>query len=136
MSSVYRPLVNFIATAMQTVLNLGLLCLGIILIVFLGKETLHLADVLFTPEPTSKYRLVEGLVVYFLYFEFIALIVKYFQSGFHFPLRYFVYIGITAIVRLIIIDHESPMAVLIYSAAILILVITLWLCNSNRLNRE
>ena len=136
MSSVYRPLVNFIATAMQTVLNLGLLCLGIILIVFLGKETLHLADVLFTPEPTSKYRLVEGLVVYFLYFEFIALIVKYFQSGFHFPLRYFVYIGITAIVRLIIIDHESPMAVLIYSAAILILVITLWLCNSNRLKRE
>lgn len=136
MSSVYRPLVNFIATSMQTVLNLGLLCLGIILIVFLGKETLHLADVLFTPEPTSKYRLVEGLVVYFLYFEFIALIVKYFQSGFHFPLRYFVYIGITAIVRLIIIDHESPMAVLIYSAAILILVITLWLCNSNRLKRE
>lgn len=136
MSSVYRPLVKFIATAMQTVLNLGLLCLGIILIVFLGKETLHLADVLFTPEPTSKYRLVEGLVVYFLYFEFIALIVKYFQSGFHFPLRYFVYIGITAIVRLIIIDHESPMAVLIYSAAILILVITLWLCNSNRLKRE
>lgn len=136
MSSVYRPLVNFIATAMQTVLNLGLLCLGIILLVFLGKETLHLADVLFTPEPTSKYRLVEGLVVYFLYFEFIALIVKYFQSGFHFPLRYFVYIGITAIVRLIIIDHESPMAVLIYSAAILILVITLWLCNSNRLKRE
>ena len=136
MSSVYRPLVNFIATAMQTVLNLGLLCLGIILIVFLGKETLHLADVLFSPEPTSKYRLVEGLVVYFLYFEFIALIVKYFQSGFHFPLRYFVYIGITAIVRLIIIDHESPMAVLIYSAAILILVITLWLCNSNRLKRE
>ena len=136
MSSVYRPLVNFIATAMQTVLNLGLLCLGIILIVFLGNETLHLADVLFTPEPTSKYRLVEGLVVYFLYFEFIALIVKYFQSGFHFPLRYFVYIGITAIVRLIIIDHESPMAVLIYSAAILILVITLWLCNSNRLKRE
>ena len=136
MSSVYRPLVNFIATAMQTVLNLGLLCLGIILIVFLGKETLHLADVLFTPEPTSKYRLVEGLVVYFLYFEFIALIVKYFQSGFHFPLRYFVYIGITAIVRLIIIDHESPMAVLIYSAAILILVITLWLCDSNRLKSE
>ncbi|MFK9860118.1 phosphate-starvation-inducible PsiE family protein, partial [Klebsiella pneumoniae] len=51
-------------------------------------------------------------------------------------LRYFVYIGITAIVRLIIVDHESPLAVLIYSAAILILVITLWLCNSNRLKRE
>ncbi len=100
------------------------------------EETLHLADVLFAPEQTSKYELVEGLVVYFLYFEFIALIVKYFQSGFHFPLRYFVYIGITAIVRLIIVDHKAPMDVLIYSAAILLLVITLWLCNSKRLKRE
>ena len=128
MTSLSRPCVEFISTILQTVLNLGLLCLG--------KETVHLADVLFAPEQTSKYELVEGLVVYFLYFEFIALIVKYFQSGFHFPLRYFVYIGITAIVRLIIVDHKSPLDVLIYSAAILLLVITLWLCNSKRLKRE
>lgn len=132
MTSLSRPRVEFISTILQTVLNLGLLSLGLILVVFLGKETLHLADVLFAPEQTSKYE----LVVYFLYFEFIALIVKYFQSGFHFPLRYFVYIGITAIVRLIIVDHKSPMDVLIYSAAILLLVITLWLCNSKRLKRE
>lgn len=132
MTSLSRPRVEFISTILQTVLNLGLLCLGLILVVFLGKETVHLADVLFAPEQTSKYE----LVVYFLYFEFIALIVKYFQSGFHFPLRYFVYIGITAIVRLIIVDHKSPLDVLIYSAASLLLVITLWLCNSKRLKRE
>ncbi|MGP3593620.1 phosphate-starvation-inducible protein PsiE [Vagococcus sp. WN89Y] len=136
MTPLTRPRVEFISTILQAVLNLGLLSLGLILIVFLGKETLHLADVLFAPVQTTKYELVEGLVVYFLYFEFIALIVKYFQSGLHFPLRYFVYIGITAIVRLIIIDHDSPMDVLIYSAAILLLVITLWICNSSRLKRE
>ena len=131
------PRVEWISTVMQAVLNLGLLALGVILIIFLGKETFHLAKVLFTPsEQVSKYLLIEGLVVYFLYFEFIALIVKYFQSGYHFPLRYFVYIGITAIVRLIIIDHKDPMDVLIYSGAILLLVITLWLCNSGRLKRE
>ena len=93
---------EWISSILQTVLNLGLLSLGLILVIFLGKETLHLADVLFSPVQASKYELVEGLVVYFLYFEFIALIVKYFQSGYHFPLRYFIYIGITAIVRLII----------------------------------
>ena len=114
---------EWISSILQTVLNLGLLSLG-------------LADVLFSPVQASKYELVEGLVVYFLYFEFIALIVKYFQSGYHFPLRYFIYIGITAIVRLIIVDHKSPMDVLIYSGAILLLVITLWLCNSKRLKRE
>ncbi|RKQ40302.1 phosphate-starvation-inducible protein PsiE [Enterobacter sp. R1(2018)] len=129
--------VELISTVLQTVLNLGLLTLGLILIIFLGKETLHLANVLFTPsEQASKYLFIEGLVVYFLYFEFIALIVKYFQSGYHFPLRYFIYIGITAIVRLIIVDHKQPLDVLIYSGAILLLVITLWLCNSSRLKRE
>ena len=127
---------EWISSILQTVLNLGLLSLGLILVIFLGKETLHLADVLFSPVQVSKYELVEGLVVYFLYFEFIALIVKYFQSGYHFPLRYFIYIGITAIVRLIIVDHKSPMDVLIYSGAILLLVITLWLCNSKRLKRR
>ena len=136
MNSLPRPLVELISTLLQIVLNLGLLCLAVILVVFLGKVTLHLADVLFAPEKTSKFELVEGLVVYFLYFEFIALIVKYFQSGFHFPLRYFVYIGITAIVRLIIVDHQSPVDVLMYSGSILLLVVTLWICNSKRLRRE
>lgn len=126
-----------IATALQMVLNVGLLVLGVILIIFLGKETIHLANVLLnTGEQASSYLLIEGIVIYFLYFEFIALIVKYFQSGYHFPLRYFIYIGITAIVRLIIVDHKNPFDTLAYAAAILILVITLWLANSNRLKRE
>ena len=128
---------EMVARVLQTVLNAGLLSLAIILMVFLGRETLRLAYVLFAQsEPVTKYQLVGGLLVYFLYFEFIALIVKYFQSGYHFPLRYFVYIGITAIVRLIIIDHESASDVLLHAGAILLLVITLWLCNTSRLKRE
>ncbi|AUX95083.1 phosphate-starvation-inducible protein PsiE [Mixta gaviniae] len=126
-----------IAAVLQWVLNVGLLILAVILIVFLGKETIHLANVLLnTGEAASAYLLVEGIVIWFLYFEFIALVVKYFQSGYHFPLRYFVYIGITAIIRLIVVDHKNPFDTLCYSAAILILVVTLWLANSNRLKRE
>lgn len=132
-----NPIAQKIARLMQWVLNAGLLILAFILMVFLGKETVHLANVLFsTSEQASSYLLIEGIVIYFLYFEFIALIVKYFQSGYHFPLRYFVYIGITAIIRLIIVDHKNPFDTLCYSAAILLLVITLWLANSNRLKRE
>ncbi|AXF78120.1 phosphate-starvation-inducible protein PsiE [Erwinia tracheiphila] len=126
-----------IAWILQMVLNTGLITLACILSIFLCKETIHLYSVLLnTGEQISSYLLIEGIVIYFLYFEFIALIVKYFQSGYHFPLRYFVYIGITAIIRLIIVDHKNPFDTLAYSIAILILVITLWLANSNRLKRE
>ena len=68
---------------------------------------------------------VEGILVFFLYFEFVALIVKYFKNNYHFPLRYFIYIGITAIIRLIIVQHDDPKSVLIWAAAILLLVISL-----------
>lgn len=126
-----------LAFALQMVLNAGLIALAVILVIFLGKETIHLANVLLnTGEQTSSYLLIEGIVIYFLYFEFIALIVKYFQTGYHFPLRYFVYIGITAIIRLIIVDHKNPLDTLAYTFAIFILVCTLWLANSNRLKRE
>lgn len=126
-----------IADALQMILNIGLVCLSIILIIFLGRQTFDLARVLLNAgEQSSTYLLIEGIVTYFLYFEFIALIVKYFQSGYHFPLRYFIYIGITAIIRLIVVDHENPLDTLCYSAAILILVVTLWLANRSRLMRE
>jgi protein PsiE len=126
-----------ISVVMQRILNVFLLGLAAILMLFLGRETYHLALVLFVNnDQSSSYLLIEGIVIYFLYFEFIALIVKYFSSGYHFPLRYFIYIGITAIIRLIIVDHKSPYDTLVYACAILVLVVTLFLANSERLRRE
>lgn len=125
-----------IPTFLQFVLNVSMFCLAIILIVFLGKESWSLADTFFSFPATKSYDFVEGLLTWFLYFEFIALIVKYFKSGSHFPLRYFVYIGVTAIIRLIIVHYDSPMNVLLYSLSILTLVITLWVCSSSRLTRD
>lgn len=128
---------TLISRLLQWILNIALIGLAAILAIFLAKETYHLALALFVSnDSTSSYMLVEGIVIYFLYFEFIALIAKYFQSGYHFPLRYFIYIGITAIIRLIIVDHKNPYYTLVYSGAILILVIVLYLANSSRLKRE
>jgi protein PsiE len=126
-----------ISIIMQRILNVFLLGLAAILMIFIGRETYHLAMVLFVNnDQSSSYLLIEGIVIYFLYFEFIALIIKYFSSGYHFPLRYFIYIGITAIIRLIIVDHKSPYDTLVYACAILVLVVTLFLANGERLRRE
>ena len=131
--NIYR----YLAAALQMILNLALTVLALILLVFLAKETSTLIYALFLEsEKASSYLLIEGIVIYFLYFEFIVLIIKYFQSGYHFPLRYFIYIGITAILRLIIVDHDDALATLIYSGAILVLVITLYLAHSDKLHSE
>jgi protein PsiE len=103
---------------------------------FLLKETWALVLILLKNQPGhGSYEMIEVIVIWFLYFEFIALIAKYFESRFHFPLRYFIYIGITAIVRLIIVDHEKPVSTLIYALAILVLLVSLYIANTRLLKR-
>ena len=109
------------------VMNLGLLIIGILLSFGLLMEAKEIFDegMKFLTSQGSYQNFIEEIVVFFLYFEFVALIVKYFKNNYHFPLRYFIYIGITAIVRLIIVQHDNPYSVLIWSGAILLLVISL-----------
>ncbi len=78
-----------------TVLNLGLLCLGLILVVFLGKKRyIWLMCCSRQNKPVNmSCRRAGGLLSLFRIYRADC---EVFQSGFHFPLRYFVYIGITA----------------------------------------
>lgn len=127
-----RP--KIMAKFLQAILSLGLLCLAAILIIFLARETWALVCILLYSDK-GNYQLIEAIIVWFLYFEFIALIAKYFKAKYHFPLRYFIYIGITAIIRLIIIDHDNPVNTLIYSFAILLLMLALYIANTKLLKR-
>lgn len=116
-----------IASIFLWVMNVGLLIIGLLLsfgLIIEAKEIVKEGLKFLSAEGSYKY-FIEEILVFFLYFEFVALIVKYFKNNYHFPLRYFIYIGITAIVRLIIVEHDNPLNVLIWAAAILLLVISL-----------
>ncbi|MFD4852336.1 phosphate-starvation-inducible protein PsiE [Bacillus mycoides] len=132
----FKKVFSFFPIVLQYIINVALICLGIVLIVFLMKEVIQFIQELKLNSEESSYHLIDSIVVFFLYFEFIVMIIKYFQMNFHFPLRYFIYIGITAIVRLIIIDHDSPMDSLIYACAILVLISALFIANSKIMRRD
>ncbi|EMX6283557.1 phosphate-starvation-inducible protein PsiE [Providencia rettgeri] len=125
---------KLICRVLQWISSAALILLAIILISFLIKETIVLSKLLFSASDSiSIYLLVDELIIYFLYFEFVALIIKYFQSNYHFPLQYFIYIAITAVIRLIIVEHKDPQMFIIYSVSILILIIALYIANADRL---
>lgn len=121
---------------MQLFLSGVLFILGGILSVLLLMSTWNLISLVFVAHEMSGAEILGSIVTWFLYFEFLALIAKYYQSGLHFPLRYFIYIGITAIIRLIILYHDDPMHTLIFSISILVLVVALYLANTKLLKRE
>jgi protein PsiE len=119
-----RP--NFkVPLILQGALNSALVLLAISLSGLLGKEIFYLIRLsVFNQGIDDHYQVLERILIFFLYFEFIAMIVKYFKENYHFPLRYFLYIGITAMIRVIIVDHNSPADTLLCACTILVLIVS------------
>lgn len=126
---------NKISRFMQWFLSGVLFVLGGILSVLLLMNTWSLIMLVFEQHQMGGNEILGSIVTWFLYFEFLALIAKYYQSGLHFPLRYFIYIGVTAIIRLIILYHDDPMHTLLFSLSILVLLVALYLANTKLLKR-
>ncbi|CAJ1313898.1 phosphate-starvation-inducible protein PsiE [Paenibacillus sp. PK4536] len=136
-----KPWMNYVykvPAILQGILNVTLVLVGFTLTFFLLKETWYIFSFMFIDSDVGKtdYEFTEQLLVFFLYFEFIALIIQYFKSGFHFPLRYFIYIGITAIIRLIIIDYTNASNTLLWSISIAVLLGALVLANMKVMRRD
>jgi len=131
----YLQLVKAVPKSLQLFLNVCLVLLALILAFLLMKELIEFLNILLTGS-TSDYKLfLANILIFFLYFEFITMIIKYFKEDYHFPLRYFIYIGITAMIRLIIVEHDHPINTLIYALIILILIVSYFIINITPLER-
>ena len=118
-----------ISQILQIILNISLTILALVLSIMLVIELVEFLKMIFSSKQRDYKYFLDNILVFFLYFEFITMIVKYFEEDYHFPLRYFMYIGITAMVRLIIVEHEQPTDTLVFSLVILVLVIGYYIIN-------
>ncbi|MGM7636657.1 phosphate-starvation-inducible protein PsiE [Bacillus sp. Hm123] len=125
----YSLFLRFFPKLQQVLLNVSLVFLAMILSFLLIKELFVFGHILIADEQADYQLYLANILIFFLYFEFIAMIVKYFKEEYHFPLRYFLYIGITAMIRLIIVDHDDPLHTLFYSLVILILIVSYFILN-------
>lgn len=129
LKTVYTKSLYMFPYLLQVVLNVSLIILAIILAVLLVKELILFGAILLEGNTNDYQLFLANILLFFLYFEFVAMIVKYFKENYHFPLRYFLYIGITAMIRLIIVEHDNAMDTLFYSLVILILIIGYFIMN-------
>lgn len=67
-------------------------------------------------------HLLEEIFIVLLLVELIAAIKLYFKNNFHFPLRFLVYIGITDVVRHILVAGNDPQKILLFAGAAILLV--------------
>ena len=129
-----EKLPQVMTNVLKIVSSAALIVLALVLIIALLKIAYSMIMMVWNTSTIVPYALAEQAVMFFLYFGFIGLISQYFKSGYHFPLRYFIYAGITAMLRFIIVNHESATETLLFAGAILVMVIALFLLlYSNKL---
>ena len=121
-----------ISRLLLTIKNIALIGVGIGLCIAMINSLINFGFIAWANiQGYSTYDLlIEELITFFLYFEFIALIVKYFKNNFHFPL------ALPILVRLLIIDHESALDMLLWSISIFVLVCCLVLVERFLNNKE
>ncbi|QNG61684.1 phosphate-starvation-inducible protein PsiE [Bacillus sp. PAMC26568] len=107
----------------QMMLNTSLIFLSFIITYFLFRELYYiLNDALLSNK--NVHEIFSKILIFFLYFGFISIIVRYFEEDHHFPLRYLLYIGITATIRFIIVNNKEPIQIFWLSLVIFVLIIS------------
>ena len=124
-----KTILNRVIAIIQIVSNSALALLAIVITVLLMKELIGFTYLLGNGTAEDYQIFLETILIFFIYFEFISMIVKYFKENYHFPMRYFFYIGITAMIRFVIVDHGEPERTVLYAVVILILIISYFVLN-------
>jgi len=92
----------------------------------IGGATVWSAAVAFIGMTSKGSASIEDLLLLFIYLEIGAMVGIYFKTN-HMPVRFLIYVAITAVTRLIIdlvnTKHEADMAILLMGVTILILAI-------------
>lgn len=107
------------------ILDLAMLVLGTVMIGFFVKELWELVTMLMHVDlATDFFGVAERILETFLFFEFVVLTREYFIQD-RISLQNFMYIGITALLRNLLVYHADTIGILIQAAAIAILILVL-----------
>jgi len=92
----------------------------------IGAATVWAAGMTFLEMTGKPYASVQDLLLLFIYLEIGAMVGIYFKTN-HMPVRFLIYIAITAVTRLIIdlvgTKHEADMGILLMGLTILVLAL-------------
>jgi protein PsiE len=118
----YGIIIHFVTKFAKAIINTTLIVL-LLLLSFLMLKQIYYVGVYAFYDSKNVHLILEQMLNFFLYFAFFSMIVVYYKNGSHFPLRYLIYIGITATVRFIIVNRSNAMQNLLLSMVILVLIL-------------
>ncbi|QQE99278.1 phosphate-starvation-inducible protein PsiE [Lactococcus lactis] len=101
-----------------------LMVVGLLMVYFLFREVYNLVLLAFLSESeVHYYDILESILSFFIFFEFLTLIITSLRNKGHVSLIFLLSLGITSLIRLLLTYHERLVGVFLIASAILILII-------------
>ncbi|GBG96145.1 phosphate-starvation-inducible protein PsiE [Lactococcus termiticola] len=114
-----------------------LIFIGMVIVYLLFRESYHLISLSISPNNDEQYYdILEGILSFFIFFEFLTLIIMSIKNKGHVSMTFLVSLGVTSLVRVLLTYHESLQGVLYISVAILILIIGVAILRKYVVRRE
>ena len=88
----------------------------------IGSSIVWSAVFAFIGMAAKGHATIEDILLLFIYLELGAMVGIYFQTN-HMPVRFLLYVGVTALIRMLLITHEPDRGIVLISGAILLLAI-------------
>lgn len=114
-------------------LDIAMLIIGLLMFGLLAKQIIAVTQLILLPNFTENLpEITDASLMLFLFFEIIVIVKEYYVKDAHLSIETFLFVAITALVRVILLKHENYVETLSLSFSVLILIVTLVFYRKNR----
>jgi len=122
-----------ISKLFENCLDIAMFIIGLLMFGLLAKQIIAVTQLILLPNFTENLsEITDASLMLFLFFEIIVIVKEYYVKDAHLSIETFLFVAITALVRVILLKHENYVETLSLSFSVLILIVTLVFYRKNR----
>jgi len=122
-----------ISQLFENCLDIAMFIIGLLMFGLLAKQIIAVTQLILLPNFTENLsEITDASLMLFLFFEIIVIVKEYYVKDAHLSIETFLFVAITALVRIILLKHENYIETLSLSFSVLILIVTLVFYRQNR----
>lgn len=122
-----------ISKLFEYLLDIAMFIIGLLMFGLLIKQMITVGQLILLPNFTENLpKITDAALMLFLFFEIIVIVKEYYVKDAHLSIETFLFVAITALVRVILLKHDNYVETLSLSFSVLILIVTLVFYRKNR----
>lgn len=122
-----------ISQIFEFILDIGMSIIGVVMVILFVRQLINVSTLIIGPHFEANLpEITDGSLMLFLFFEIIVIAKEYYVKDAHLSIETFLFVAITALVRVILIKHDNYIETLMLSLSVLILILTLVFYRKSR----